>query len=168
MADIVALAYPQDADRVLDLCLRGRDYVALETGKGPDAAYAREVLTETPPGIPPDQIWSWGHADANATLDGVATCLKGFYGDDEWYLGLLLVDPAARGTGLGAKLARHVIAQARDDNALCLRVAVLDTNPRARTFWERLRFSYEKSSTGGDGNLRHVLRLDLTKKEQTA
>lgn len=165
MGDVVSLSYPQDAERVLHLCLRARDFVELEQGSGPNADYVHEAMTEAPPGVPPNQVWNWGLQNPDGQLDGLATCLKGFYGPDDWYLGLLLVDPAMRGAGRGQVLAQHVIGQARDDKGACIRVAVLDANPRARVFWERLRFSYEKSSTGGDGNLRHVLRFDLTKKE---
>ena len=165
MAEVIPLSFPQDAERVLHLCLRARDYIELETGKDPDADYVHGAMTERPPGVSSDQVWCWAHARPDGVLNGIATYLKGFYGPDEWYLGLLLLDPAARGAGLGAHMARHIIAQARADNARCLRISVLDANPRARIFWERLRFFYEKSSTGGDGNLRHVLRLDLTDKE---
>lgn len=161
MAELIALTYPQDAERVLHLCLKARDFVELETGGGPDVDYVHEIMTEAPPGVPLEHLWCWSHTDANGMLDGIVTCLKGFYGPDEWYLGLLLLDPAARGAGLGTLMARRVIAQARADNATCLRIAVLDVNPRACTFWERLKFSYEKSTSEGDGKLRHVLRLDL-------
>mmetsp|Transcript_27666 Transcript_27666/g.51414 ORF Transcript_27666/g.51414 Transcript_27666/m.51414 type:complete len:279 (-) Transcript_27666:2478-3314(-) len=161
MGDLALLKYPDDTDRALHLCLRARDYIQLETGKGPDAGYVFETMTDAPSGVPPENVWCWGHTRPDGMLDGIATCLKGFYDADDWYLGLLLLDPAVRGQGLGADMVRHVIAQAHADNANCLRVAVLDANPRARTFWERQRFSYEKSTVAGDGNLRHVLRLAL-------
>lgn len=162
MGDIIRLAHADDADRVLHLCLRARDYIQLETGKGPDAAYVQETMTDAPPGVPPEQVWCWGYKRADGMLDGIATCLKGYYDPNDWYLGLLLLDPGARGQGLGAQMARHIIAQARADNAPCLRIAVLDANPRARAFWERLGFLNEKSTTAGDGNLRHVHRLALS------
>lgn len=162
MAEIVPLTWPADGARVLDLCHRARDYIRLETGQDPDMAYVEETMTDAPPGVPPDQIWCWGHAE-NGTIDGLATCLKGYYDPDDWYLGLLLLDPAGRGAGLGARMARHVIAQATADGADCLRIAVLDTNPRARRFWDRLGFIHEKSTSSGDGQVRHVHRLPLGK-----
>lgn len=165
MVEIVALSYPQDADPVLHLCLRARDYVALESGKGPDAGYVQNTMTEAPPEVPPEQIWCWGAKRDDGMLDGIATCLKGYYDPDDWYLGLLLLDPATRGQGLGARMAAHVVAQARADGGSCLRVAVLDANPRARIFWERQRFFAEKSTTREDGSLRHVLRRDLKDKD---
>lgn len=166
MADIVPLHWPDDADRVLDLCLRASDYVALETATAPDAAYVRTTMTDAPPGVPADQVWCWGARRANRMLDGVATCLKGYYLPDDWYLGLLLLDPAIRGRGLGRSLARHVMAQARSGSASCLRIAVLDINPRARVFWERLGFAHEKSVRGPDGHLRHVHRMPMNEELQ--
>ncbi|MEP1353392.1 MAG: GNAT family N-acetyltransferase [Tateyamaria sp.] len=161
MAEITALAYPEDSARVLDLCQRTNDYVRLETGKDPDGNYVRENMTDAPPNVSPDHVWCWGHSAADKSLDAVATCLKGFYAPNEWYLGLLLVAKSARNTGLGKRMAQHVIDQARSDAATCLRIAVLDSNPRARNFWHRLNFAHEKSTTGGDGQLRHVHRLPL-------
>ncbi|WP_299048919.1 GNAT family N-acetyltransferase [uncultured Tateyamaria sp.] len=162
MAEVVRLHWPADGARVLDLCQRARDYVRLETGQDPDMAYVQETMTDAPPGVPPDQVWCWGYS-TGGPLDAIATCLKGYYEPNDWYLGLLLLDPKARGAGLGQQMATHVIAQARADAATCLRIAVLDANPRARTFWTRLGFGHEKSSTGGDGHLRHVHRMPLQK-----
>ncbi|WP_299374216.1 GNAT family N-acetyltransferase [uncultured Tateyamaria sp.] len=160
MAEIVPLTWPTDGDRVLHLCLRARDYIALETGTGPDIAYVEEAMTDAPPIVPPNQIWIWG-AQAGGTLTGIATCLKGYYAPDDWYLGLLLLDPAARGRGLGAQMVAHVSDQARADGGTCLRISVLDANPRGRAFWVRQGFAHEKSTTAGDGQLRHVHRYDL-------
>ncbi|WP_052249784.1 GNAT family N-acetyltransferase [Tateyamaria sp. ANG-S1] len=163
MAEIIPLTWPDDGPRILDLCHRASDYVMLERGQSPDLAYVESEMTEAPPSVPPNQIWCWGHSQANGSLDGVATCLKGYYDPDDWYLGLLLLDQAARGAGLGTQMAQHVIEQAKADAAQCLRIAVLDDNPRGRAFWERLGFAHEKSTTAGDGRLRHVHRLPLRK-----
>lgn len=161
MAEITALTYPDDSARVLSLCHLANDYVRLETGKDPDSDYVQETMTDAPPNVSPDHVWCWGHSAADRSLDALATCLKGFYAPNEWYLGLLLVAKSARNMGLGTRMAQHVINQARGDTATCLRVAVLDRNPRARSFWQRLNFVHEKSTTDGDGQLRHVHRLPL-------
>ncbi|WP_299615873.1 N-acetyltransferase [uncultured Tateyamaria sp.] len=166
MAEITRLRWPDDGPRVLDLCERAKDYIQLETGKDPDRAYVKETMIDAPPSVPPEHIWCWGHAQSGGALDGLATCLKGYYGPKDWYLGLLLLDPAARGAGLGERIARHVIEEARQDAADCVRIAVLDANPRARVFWERLGFEHETSTSRGDGQLRHVHRLPL-KKDRT-
>ncbi|MEX0310830.1 MAG: GNAT family N-acetyltransferase [Tateyamaria sp.] len=160
MAEVIALQWPDDGPRVLDLCQRASDYVMLDTGQAPDLAYVESEMTHAPPSVPPDQIWCWGATRSDGSLDAIATCLKGYYEPDDWYLGLLLLDPAARDAGLGARMAQHVIAQATEDGGACLRIAVLDNNPRARRFWERLGFAYEKTTTSDD-HVRHVHRLPL-------
>jgi len=161
MDEITALHWPADGGPVLDLCKRASDYVRLETGGDPDMAYVVQTMTEAPDSIPPEYIWCWGHSGKDGALDGIATCLKGFYRADDWYLGLLLIAPEARGQGLGARMVQHVIAQARAEEGTCLRVAVLDTNPRARAFWTRLGLAHEKSTSQGDGRMRHIHRLPL-------
>ena len=163
MADIVPLTWPDDSPRVLALCQRASDYVMLDTGRVPDLAYVESEMTHAPPSVPPEQIWCWGHAHPDGSLDAIATCLKGYYEPNDWYLGLLLLDPTARGAGLGTRMARHVKDQAINDDANCLRIAVLDANPRGRAFWQRLGFVHEKSTDVGDGGLRHVHRLPLRK-----
>ncbi|MBY5935512.1 GNAT family N-acetyltransferase [Tateyamaria omphalii] len=163
MAEIVPLTWPEDGPRILDLCNRASDYVMLDKGRAPDLAYVKSEMTHAPPSVPPHQIWCWGHMQADGSLDAIVTCLKGYYEPNDWYLGLLLLDQAVRNAGLGTQMARHVIEQAQADHANCVRIAVLDTNPRARGFWERAGFKYEKSMTGGDGHMRHVHRLPLGK-----
>ncbi|MEL6808567.1 MAG: GNAT family N-acetyltransferase [Pseudomonadota bacterium] len=159
MADITALTYPKDSARVLDLCRCANDYVRLETGKEPDSDYVRQTMTDVPPNVSSDNVWNWGHGDADSGLDALATCLKGYYAPNDWYMGLLLVAKTARNKGLGTRMAQHVISHARREAATCLRIAVLDSNPRARNFWQSLNFIHEKTTTGGDGQLRHVHRL---------
>lgn len=163
MDDLVLLHWPKDSARVLHLCEQARDYVEMETGEAPNLAYVRENMTDAPPDVPIDQIWCWGHLGSDGALDGIATCLKGYYEADDWYLGLLLLSPAARAKGLGTQMVQHVIDQARADNAACLRVAVLDTNIRALKFWTRLKFKHEASTSAGDGQLRHVHRVHFEK-----
>ena len=80
-------------------------------------------------------------------------------------MGLLILDPNVRGDGLGRKAAKHVIDEARADNAPCIRIAVLDVNTGARAFWDKMGFEHErtvKASQNEDGNERHILKLDLT------
>jgi len=164
MAEVVirALDPPRDVGDVQDLCLRAADYIKLETGAPPLPDYAAKLLAEAPPTLPPDDVFAFGAAQGEQ-LVGVVTCLRNFYAAREWYMGLLLIDPAARSAGLGARMAQHVFNIARSQNATCIRVAVLDANPRGRAFWERQGFGPERgvpADPKGDGHARHVLKLD--------
>lgn len=157
---IIVLDAEADYDRVSDLADRAADYVRLESGKAPNPEFVRNTLTDAPPVCGPDDIFLRGVERPDGTLAGIATSIRHFYAPGDWYMGLLMLDPAERGSGLGRRVAEHVIAEARADNAPCIRIAVLDANPKARKFWESLGYALEKS-VQGDDHLRQVLKLDL-------
>ncbi|MEP3347233.1 MAG: GNAT family N-acetyltransferase [Litoreibacter sp.] len=157
---IIPLNAQDDFVRVRDLCERASDYVMLEEGHPPDDAYVTRTLNEAPPVCGPDDIFLRGIEREDGSLAGIATSIRHFYEHGEWYMGLLMLDPKERGGGLGRKVAQHVIDEACDDGAPCIRIAVLDANTRGRKFWESLGFTHEKS-VQSDDHLRHVLKLDL-------
>lgn len=157
---IITLDQQADFDRVCDLADRAADYVRLESGRAPNLDFVRATLIDKPPTCGPEDIFLRGVERPDGTLAGIATSIRHFYERGDWYMGLLMLDPAERGAGLGRRVAEHVIAEARADNAPCIRIAVLDANPKALRFWERLGYRLEKS-VPGDDHLRHVLKLDL-------
>lgn len=166
MADRAFIGLDPVADfaRVRDLCDRAADYVRLETGKDPDDAYVAETLTDLPPGLTPLDSFLTGIERPDRVLAGIATAIRHFYERDEWYLGLLLLDPAERGQGLGRQMVKYVISQAKADGASAMRVAVLHANPRGMEFWKSLGFIFERTPPlGADGHPRDVLRLSLRK-----
>jgi ribosomal protein S18 acetylase RimI-like enzyme len=162
MADVKIISLDAEVDfaRARDLCERAADYVQLEEGRAPDNAYVRKTLSDAPPVCGPHDIFLRGVERADGSLAGIATSIRHFYEPGEWYMGLLMLDPSERGRGLGRTVAQHVINEARADGAPCIRIAVLDANPRGRKFWDSLGFSHEKS-VQSDDHLRHVLKLNL-------
>lgn len=160
---IRALDPQADLAAVQDLCVRAADYIVLETGAAPTQNYAANILAEAPPSLPSEDVFSFG-AEARGEICGIVTCLRNFYGQGEWYMGLLLLDPAARGAGLGARMGGYVFDLARSEGATCIRVAVLDVNVRGRAFWDAQGFVLERTVPGdpaGDGHMRHVLKRAL-------
>lgn len=162
MINFVTLDPATDAARVLDLCIRAQDYIQLETGKVPDAAYVQETLTDKPTQLAPDDIFLTGLARPDTSLAGMVTAIRHFYEKNEWYIGLLLLDPAERSQGLGVQAAAHIFDLARKHNAPLVRIAVLDLNPRGRVFWERQGFTHARTVEDcEDGLIRHVLQKKL-------
>ena len=134
-------------DPVDDLALvrafvpRVADYVLLETGEAPKTDLAEAFFAETPPGGTVDDLVHLGLFDAG-DLAGVAAMSFGYPEAGDAYLGLLLIDAARRGRGLGPALLTEVLGVARSQAAARLYLGVLEANPRARAFWERAGFRH--------------------------
>ena len=71
---------------------------------------------------------------------GVVELLRGHPGPTDWYIGLLLLAPDARGAGLGTwvvdEIARRVVAE----GGRALHLIVRENNPRALAFYLRHGF----------------------------
>lgn len=164
MIKFVTLDPVRDFARVFDLFERGADYVRLESGAEPTPEFVEKQLTDKPPVCGPNDIFLRGLERPDGSLAGIATSIRHFYERGEWYMGLLLLDPVERGSGLGKLAAQKVIDEARADNAPKIRIAVLDANPRGRKFWESLGYTLEKTvpaAQNDDGMARHVLVKQL-------
>lgn len=115
------------------------DYIRLERGDDPGPEVTDEFFADAPPGCDPAQSLRLGLFDGGQLI-AVAETGFGYPEPDDAYLGLMIVVPAARGTGTGQRFLRHIEAAARARGARALCLAVLDANPRGRAFWEREGF----------------------------
>lgn len=128
-----------DLDAVQALIERCHDYYVLVTGKGPRPTAAREVWNALPPDMPRSAKLTLG---INQTgLVGLVDVVRGWPHPQTWLIGLLLLDPAARGRGLGTGLVAAVEANAASAGAARLRVVVVHANAPALAFWQRLGFT---------------------------
>lgn len=133
----------RDAEAVLDLMIRGADYIRLEDGYGPDAARAEAFFTDTVPnGDPVDAVKIGFERDGR--LLGIADMGFGYPEAADAYIGLLMLDSAMRGGGLGRRMLRHLENEAHRRGVNRMLVAVLKANPRGRAFWEREGFEAER------------------------
>lgn len=152
-----------DAARVMDLFERASDYVQLESGKLPDLDFLRETF-DGPPTIAPEDRFVIGLEDDTGKLRGTAAYIRNFYTTDEWYMGLLILDPESRNQGFGAQAAQMVIDHVKRENGKRLRIAVLDANKNGRRFWERQGFKLERTVPADpdrDDHPRHVLKIEM-------
>jgi GNAT superfamily N-acetyltransferase len=114
-------------------------YIRLERGTDPGPEVTDEFFTDAPPGCDPAQSLRLGLFDGERLI-ALAEAGFGFPEPGDAFLGLMIVIPAARGTGAGRRFLRHIEAAARARGARALYLAVLDANPRGRAFWEREGF----------------------------
>lgn len=136
---IVALSSGRDDARVGDLLARAADYLWLETGRAPDAATTRAFFEDAPEGCDPAASLKLGQA-LEGRLISLADLAFGFPDARDAYIGLLLLDPAWRGRGLGAEMVADLARRARTRGCARLYAAVLDANAAGRRFWEREGF----------------------------
>lgn len=142
MTDLRPLG-PDDRAAVADLLARAADYVLLETGQPPGDATLEDFFSDAPPGIDPATSLRLGAAAPDGRLAGIAELAFGWPAPHDAYIGLLLLDPAARGQGLGRTMVAALRQAAIARGATQMRAAVLDSNPRGLAFWQREGFTTE-------------------------
>lgn len=128
-----------DRTRVEAFFAASADYIRLERGEGPTPLVTDEYFTDAPPGCDPATSLRLGLFDRD--LIALADLAFGYPTPMDAYIGLMMVAPAARGTGAGTTLLRHLEQAARDRAMQNLYLGVLDANPRGRAFWEREGFT---------------------------
>jgi ribosomal protein S18 acetylase RimI-like enzyme len=119
---------------------------------------ADELMHELPPGVAAHDKHVLG-VDADGELVALIDFVRGFPEPDAWYVGLLVVAPEARSSGLGAALFAHAEQVARAHGGTVIRLIVQEQNPRALAFWTRQGFVYEATTRQQVGRPNVVLLL---------
>lgn len=136
-----ALAWtPEHEAAVQSLHERAGDYVLRVWGLPPDPDSGREFFARLPPGRGREHKHAFGIFDGERMV-GCIDLVRGWPDEAIAVIGLLLLEPAARGQGLGRLALQAIEAQACTwPEIRWLRAVVLQTNDVARPFWEHLGF----------------------------
>ena len=124
--------------RVLDASPR---YAHLVTGVPPGPADAQSLYTMVPDGKAYDDKFVLGIHDGD-TMVGCIDLIRGYPDPQTAHIGLLLVDEAHQGRGVGraAYCAMEELVR-RWGSCSRIRLGVVRTNDRAAAFWPRLGFA---------------------------
>lgn len=165
MTDITLKTITQanNGEDALDLATRAADYAVLEVGHVPDDAYIHDFFTATPPDLGPDCLLHFGIMQDTA-MTGMIAIARGYEYPSDWWIGLMLLDPAFRGRGIGHNVVTQIKTNAKGTGATMLKLAVLTANPRALRFWQREGFVHHRDAPalpGSDGHDRVVLKHTL-------
>ncbi|MGI1820750.1 N-acetyltransferase family protein [Exiguobacterium sp. TRN 1102] len=95
----------------------------------------------------------------------IADLLKRHPVDGSLWLGLFVVDETLHGTGLAQTLYEQLEEEYMHSYQKVFRLGVLPNNLRARRFWERNGYVYEKDSITNKGVHVHVLKKRLIRPE---
>ncbi|HYO70584.1 MAG TPA: GNAT family N-acetyltransferase [Archangium sp.] len=155
----------EDAPIIRALGERCLDHLELHYGSPPDPAQMiRDLLTDLPPGKTLGDKFGMGVFDGAGHLVGAIDVIRDYPEPREWYLGLLVLDPAWRNQRLGAKLLEALTQWLHRRDAAYLRLAVSEHNAAGQRFWKRAGFEPVKQVLAEFGNKKsvfHVLRRAL-------
>lgn len=136
------------------------DFVELISGRQPEPGDAEKLLHELPPGKQAEDKLDIGlFAAGGAEMIGFIDLIRDYPLQREWFLGLLLLDPAWRGSGLGATVYRTVEGWIREQKGRAVHLVVQVQNSRARQFWERLGFLFVEYRRQKMGTIENTVAL---------
>ena len=160
---LVPITQQENHEDALDLAQRAADYTILEIGHTPDDTYITDFFTATPPDLGAECLQHFG-VMLDPAMVGMLCIANGYEFPDDWWIGLVLLDPAFRGQGIGHRVVSQVKDKARKQEVDMLKLAVLTANPRALSFWRREGFVHHRDAPalpGSDGHDRVVLKYKL-------
>lgn len=149
---------------VQDLCKRCTDYYELcERRPTPDSA-AEEIFMELPPGKTLEDKYVIGIFNKENKLVGLIEGVENFP-EGSWYIGLMIIDPLYRNTGLGEQIFINFKNWVENSNLTEIRVGVLDENEKAFNFWKKIGFQefkrIENYQIGNNETTVIGMKLDL-------
>jgi RimJ/RimL family protein N-acetyltransferase len=106
-------------------------------GRLPPAQAARALFEALPPGKEHADKFVLGFEDATGSLVGCADLIRGYPEPQVAFIGLLLFAETSQGRGPGPAALRQLETKARGWGCPALRLAVIETNPRALAFLQR-------------------------------
>ncbi|GFE49474.1 hypothetical protein So717_12270 [Roseobacter cerasinus] len=153
----------EHASDVFNLTLRATDYVTLEIGHAPTHDFVDSFFTAAPPGLTTDDLLHFAVMEGPA-MAGIVCIARGYEFPNDWWIGLVLLDPAFRGRGIGTATVGLIKEHATAQAVASLKLSVLEANPRAMHFWIQQGFlphRYALATPDSDGHNRWVLTCDL-------
>lgn len=122
-----------DLPAVLALCESNPRYYR-HFGEPPTPENLAESMCALPPGCTPSQKSFLGFFDADG-LVAILDLVRGYPDEGCAYVGLFMVTASRQGRSLGTTLVEHVLDRLREQGLSRLRLAYIEGNDQARSFW---------------------------------
>jgi len=134
------------------------DYSLLVTGSPPKPSAAASLLADCPDGKNLADKYVIGFSTRNQELFGVLDAIGDYPTQDDWWLGLLLLDPARRNQGLGGQIYQTFEHWVVLQGGRRIFLGVVEENQKATSFWQTMGFQVvEKQPPKQFGNVPHVV-----------
>jgi GNAT superfamily N-acetyltransferase len=152
-----------DAPALQALCETCRDYHVLVYGEPAGPGEGLKLVSELPGGKSLQDKIVVGFFSADERLCGVLDVVRDFREPGEWYLGLLLFEPSARGQGHGETALDALELWLRSQSASRIRLACAEQNAGGRRFCERRGFREDKRFPARTMGARQTVLLELVR-----
>jgi RimJ/RimL family protein N-acetyltransferase len=143
---------------VARLCEKCSDYYMLSGGDLPSKEDIDTMFTDLPPNKNLEDKFLLGVYESDE-LVGMVDIIKNFPTIGEWSLGLMLIDPDKRGSGLGEIIHKTLIGWAKDLGAKTFRIGVIENNQKAFKFWSNLGYTKIKEVKMDFKSKTHVVNI---------
>lgn len=127
-------------NQILELCLKSLDYFELFENSNPNEKSVENILTDLPPNSKYDDKYVFGVFDNKKELIALIDFVKGYKDIKECTLGLMLIAPIERNSGLGKKLHENLVEFAKKLDTNKIRIGVVENNLKALKFWKNLGY----------------------------
>ncbi|MBI4502507.1 MAG: N-acetyltransferase [Gemmatimonadetes bacterium] len=158
------LLTPEDLDDLQALLERAGDYFQIVTGRPPAKDEARRAFVAGPPAKAVNDKRVIGLYDVPGELVGVLDAITDWPEQGVWTMGMLLLDPAFRGRGVGSALLQAYEEWARSEGAMAFRTAVVAHHEPGLTFLERAGYEPESDLPDYDAGGRRARVIFLAKR----
>jgi len=157
------LLTPEDLDDLQALFERGADYFEIATGKAPARDEARRAFVAGPPSKSVNDKRVIGIFAGEGDMGGVLDAMTNWPENGMWTMGMLLLEPAARGNGLGRAVLDAYETWARGQGAQSFRTAVVSHHEKGIRFLESAGYRPESTLSHYDAGGRRAGVIFLAK-----
>ncbi|AHI54862.1 N-acetyltransferase family protein [Listeria ivanovii] len=141
------------------VCSASEDYYLIEQDKPASKSDALKIITEIPNGKTRFDKFVMAVLDENEKPIGLVDIVSDYPRKGRWFIGLLLLTPAARGNGLGKVLHQTIQEWANDGGADSLALGVLAENEKACGFFKHLGYTKEETKEATYGEKVHQVDI---------
>jgi GNAT superfamily N-acetyltransferase len=135
---------PGQADSLQALLEDCADLFQLVFDAPPSASAARELFAQLPEGKGYEDKQVIGLHATGGRLVGVLDAVRDHPAPDDWWLGLLLLEPQERNCGRGGAWYRAFEEWAAQQGVRQVRLGVVEQNARGLRFWQRMGFEVQE------------------------
>ncbi|WP_234123737.1 GNAT family N-acetyltransferase [Clostridium hydrogenum] len=144
---------------VYNLCVACSDYYILSDGVKPTNEDAKEIFAELPPDKNYEDKFVFGVFNNKEMLVGIVDIVRNFPEDGEWMIGLMILEPKERGSGLGKETHNAIAQWSKQLGAKTLRIGVIEENYNGIKFWTKLGYEEIKQTDMEFKSKKHIIKV---------